>query len=63
MNPNTPKKVEKTIAVNVLDEKPIKIAIRAVLINLVDVVDHLPRASGPADGRPGLRIPGDVFGA
>ena len=32
VNPNTPKTVEKTIAVNVLDEKPIKIAIRAVLI-------------------------------
>ena len=32
MNPNTPKKVEKTIAVNVLGEKPINIAIRVVLI-------------------------------
>ncbi len=32
VSPNTPKKVEKTIAVNVLDEKPVKIAIRTVLI-------------------------------
>jgi hypothetical protein len=32
VNPNTPKKVEKTIAVNVLGENPIKIAIRAVQI-------------------------------
>jgi hypothetical protein len=32
VNPNTPKKVEKTIAVNVLGEKPINIAIRAVQI-------------------------------
>jgi hypothetical protein len=31
VKPDTPKKVEKTIAVNVLDEKPIKIAIREVL--------------------------------
>src|SRR4029453_324729 len=32
VNPKTPTTVEKTIAVNVLDEKPIKIAIRAVQI-------------------------------
>lgn len=32
VNPNTPKKVERTIAVNVLGEKLIKIAIRAVQI-------------------------------
>src|SRR5262249_148845 len=32
VNPNNPKTVEKTIAVNVLDEKPIKLAIRAVQI-------------------------------
>jgi hypothetical protein len=32
VNPNTAKKVEKTIAVNVLGEKPINIAIRAVQI-------------------------------
>jgi hypothetical protein len=32
VNPKTPKKIEKTIAVNVLGEKPISIAIRAVQI-------------------------------